>query len=73
MIIKMIIREVTILLTLILWLIVEISIIGYSLEFFKRIIKKDFYKGSAAEWLKLTINAILGVGQILFVIAWAWL
>ena len=72
MLVKMNIRVVTIMLTMMLWLIVEISIFSYSFEFFKRIIKKDFYKCSVFKWFKLTINVILAISQIVFLIIWAW-
>ena len=72
MIMKLIIRVVTILLTLIIGFIVEISILGYSLECIKTIINRDFDKYSNLEWLKLSISLALAIGQILLLIIWAW-
>ena len=72
MIIKLIIRVVTILLTLVIGFIVEISIFGYSLEYIKIIINRDFDKYSDLEWLKLSVSLALAIGQILFLIIWAW-
>ena len=71
-IIKLVIRRVTVFLASVLWLIMEISIFGYSFECIKRIINKDFDKCSGLRWLKLSINLALAIGQIVFLIIWAW-
>lgn len=72
MIAKLIIRVVTIFLTLVIGFIVEISILGYSLECIKTIINRDFDKYSNLEWLKLSISLGLASGQIVFLIIWTW-
>ena len=71
MIMKLIIRRVTVFLATVLWLIMEISIFNYSFECIKRIINRDF-KCSGLRWLKLSINLALAIGQIVFLIIWAW-
>lgn len=72
MIVKLIIRVATVFLMLVIGFIVEISIFGYSLECIKTIINRDFDKYSNLEWLKLSISMALAIGQILFLIIWAW-
>lgn len=69
---KTIIRFATVFLATVFWLIMEISIFGYSFEFIKIIINKDFDKCSNLRWLKLSINVALAIGQIVFLIIWAW-
>lgn len=61
MIVKLIIRVATMLLTLVIGVIVEISIFGYSLERIKTTINRA-----------LNISVALAIGQILFLIIWAW-
>ena len=61
MIVKLIIRVATMLLTLVIGVIVEISIFGYSLERIKTTINSA-----------LNISVALAIGQILFLIIWAW-
>ena len=72
MIFKFIIQIISIIISMILAIVAEILIIDNTVAFFNALLHKDFYSGSISRWLKLIICAILAIGQVAFLVAWAW-